>query len=52
MGGKTLGYVVAAYAVVIGTLLVYGLRIQARRRALLRRAAAVRSPLGSDGESR
>ncbi len=52
MGGKTLDYVVAAYAVVIGTLLVYGLRIQARRRALIRRAEAGRSSPGSGGESR
>ena len=51
-GEDTLGYVIAAYAVVIGTLLVYGLRIQARRRALLRRAASDRAPAGFDGESR
>jgi hypothetical protein len=37
---------------VIGTLLVYGLRIQARRRELLRRAAPVRSSPASGGESR
>jgi hypothetical protein len=32
-----LRYLIAAYAIVIGTLLSYGLRIQAQRRALLRR---------------
>jgi hypothetical protein len=35
-----LRYLIAAYAVVLGTLLVYGLRLQRQRRALLRRAAA------------
>ncbi len=51
-GGQTLGYVIAAYAVVIGSLLVYGLRIQAGRRALMRRAAAGRTSPGPDDESR
>jgi CcmD family protein len=32
-----LSYLIAAYAAVIATLLVYGLRIQTQRRALLRR---------------
>jgi hypothetical protein len=31
-------YLIAAYAVVIGTLLGYGLRVQAQRRARLRAA--------------
>jgi hypothetical protein len=31
------GYLIAAYAVVVGSLLVYGLWIQAQRRALRRR---------------
>jgi hypothetical protein len=33
-----LRYLIAAYAVVLGTLVVYGLRLQTQRRALLRRA--------------
>jgi heme exporter protein D len=32
-----MGYVIAAYAVVLGSLLAYGFRVQAQRRALLRR---------------
>jgi hypothetical protein len=32
-----LGYVIAAYAIVIATLVGYGLRVQAERRALARR---------------
>ena len=31
-----MGYVIAAYAVVLGSLLLYGLRLQAQRRALSR----------------
>jgi hypothetical protein len=34
-----MGYLIAAYAVVIGSLVAYGLWIQAQRRALRRRAA-------------
>ena len=34
-----MGYLIAAYALVIVTLVVYGLRIQAQRRALMRREA-------------
>jgi hypothetical protein len=37
------GYAVAAYAVVIGSLLAYGLWIQAQRRALRRREDARRN---------
>lgn len=33
-----MSYLIAAYAVVIGTLLGYGLRVQAQRRARLRAA--------------
>jgi hypothetical protein len=33
-----MGYLIAAYAVVIGSLVAYGLWIQAQRRALRRRA--------------
>jgi len=31
-----MGYAIAAYAVVLGALILYGLRVQAQRRALLR----------------
>ena len=31
-----MGYVIAAYAIVLGSLVVYGLRVQAQRRALAR----------------
>ena len=31
------GYVIAAYVVVLGTLVLYGARLHARRRALSRR---------------
>jgi hypothetical protein len=34
------GYAIAAYAVVVGSLVAYGLWIQAQRRALRRRDAA------------
>ena len=32
-----MAYLIAAYALVLGTLLVYGLWLQSRRRALMRR---------------
>ena len=32
-----MGYAIAAYAIVLGTLVVYGWRLHAQRRALLRR---------------
>jgi hypothetical protein len=35
------GYLIAAYVVVVGSLLAYGLWIQAQRRALRRREAAL-----------
>ncbi len=35
-----MGYAIAAYVVVVGTLLVYGLRVHQQRRALIRRAEA------------
>jgi hypothetical protein len=38
------GYLIAAYAVVIGTLVLYGLRIQAQRRAQLRRPPLAAEP--------
>lgn len=41
-----MGYVIAAYVVVLGSLLVYGLRVQAQRRALSRSSDDV-----SPGES-
>jgi hypothetical protein len=34
-----MGYLIAAYSLVIVTLAVYGLRVQAQRRALMRREA-------------
>ena len=33
-----MGYVIAAYVVVLGTLIAYGARLHVRRRALQRRA--------------
>jgi hypothetical protein len=42
-----LGYVIAAYLVVLGSLLFYGLRLQAQRRALAREE---RGPGGDDGD--
>jgi len=42
-----MGYVIAAYVVVVGTLLGYGLRIHQQRRALIRRAAAAARPATS-----
>ena len=38
-----MGYVIAAYAVVLGTLVIYGTRLHLRRRAL-RREAEARDP--------
>ncbi len=35
---RALAYAIAAYVIVLGSLLAYGLWIQAQRRALLRRA--------------
>jgi len=34
-----MGYVIAAYTVVLGSLLAYGVWVHAQRRALMRRAA-------------
>ena len=34
-----MGYAVAAYVIVVGSLLLYGLRIHRQRRLLIRRAA-------------
>ncbi len=41
--GRLVSYVIAAYAVVIGTLAGYGLWLRAQRRALMREAEARRS---------
>jgi hypothetical protein len=38
--GGRVSYVIAAYALVIATLVGYGLHVQAQRRALLRRPPA------------
>ncbi len=35
-----MGYVIAAYVVVLGSLLAYGVRVQFQRRALMRRESA------------
>ena len=47
-----MGYLIAAYAVVVGSLLAYGLWIQAQRRALRRRAEQRRAgrPSAARGE--
>lgn len=39
-----MSYVIAAYVVVLGTLLVYGARLHARRRAQSRREASGAEP--------
>lgn len=39
-----MSYAIAAYVIVVGALLAYGLRIHQQRRALIRRAAASASP--------
>lgn len=41
--GERMGYLIAAYVVVVGSLVAYGLWIQAQRRALERRAAELRA---------
>jgi hypothetical protein len=50
------GYLIAAYVVVIGALAVYGISIQVQRRALIRDAEARRqsptAPGGPDGTER
>ncbi len=35
-----MSYAIAAYVIVVGALVAYGLRVHQQRRALLRRAAA------------
>jgi hypothetical protein len=48
--GIVVGYLIAAYLVVIGTLVVYGISIQVQRRALIRDAEAQRQgPPASGG---
>ena len=39
-----MGYLIAAYALVLGTLLVYGLWLQSQRRALMARGEADEQP--------
>ena len=41
-GAEGVGYLIAAYVVVVGSLLAYGLWIQVQRRALRRREGARR----------
>ena len=45
-----MGYLIAAYALVLGTLLVYGLWLQSQRRALMARGQPDEQPEG-EGES-
>ncbi len=45
-----MGYLIAAYALVLGTLLVYGLWLQSQRRALMARSEPDEQPEG-EGES-
>ena len=46
-----MGYLIAAYALVLGTLLVYGLWIQSQRRALMGRGEPDEEPEG-EGDAR
>lgn len=39
-----MGYAIAAYAVVLGALILYGLRVQVQRRALLRQDRGRQDP--------
>jgi hypothetical protein len=41
-----LGYLIAAYALVLGTLLVYGLWLRSQRRALMARGGPEEQPEG------
>lgn len=51
-GGIELGYAIAAYAIVIGSLLGYGLWVQARRRELMRRMQALEADAALRGAPR
>ncbi len=44
-----MGYVIAAYVIVIGSLAAYGLRVQLQRRALIRQDRAARERQGAPG---
>lgn len=46
-----MGYVIAAYTVVIGTLVVYGIWIHVERRSLTRQSDADRDPDAGGGRS-
>ena len=46
-----LSYVIAAYAIVIGSLVGYGLWIQLQRRALIRESAQRSAPAADGSES-
>ena len=48
---EALGYLIAAYVLVLGTLLVYGLWLQSQRRALMGRGQPDEQP-EREGESR
>ncbi len=45
-----MGYVIAAYTVVLGTLVVYGLWIHAQRRNLMRQSQPKSEAEGEGGE--
>ncbi len=46
-----MGYVIAAYVIVIGSLAAYGLRVQLQRRALIRQDRAARERPGAPGSA-
>ena len=50
-GDEALGYRIAAYSLVLGTLLVYGSWLQSQRRALMAQEQADEQPEGG-GDSR
>ena len=47
-----MGYLIAAYALVLGTLLVYGLWVQSRRRALMARGEPDEQPEAAGDSTR
>jgi hypothetical protein len=48
--GIVMGYLIAAYLLVIGTLAVYGIATQVQRRALIRDAEAQRQNPATPGD--
>jgi hypothetical protein len=49
---EVLGYLITAYVLVLGTLLVYGLWLQSQRRALMGRGQPDERPEGGGESSR